>query len=222
MTNEIETTHFHLEERLYELDHQLTLLTRQQHQSFEEIMSLKHSVGQLSSQCNDLNASISRAQSLSQFSSSTFLTFTSDVQTESDELSARIPRLILPTFQSQRPCQSARVERPAHVDPHIEIKQLKAGVKLLEKEVIQEKERFVSAKAQIKEGRNGNQSNRIQKEMESASQKYRSLKKKQREMESEIERLKDLQCNPELPICMNMTENLRMGLLSSHSKSCVC
>jgi hypothetical protein len=99
-----------------------------------------------------------------------------------------------------------------------EIKKLKSGVTVLEQQVIQEKERFVHAQAQVNEGKsrnqNRNQAMRTQEELTESSRNYRSMKKQQREMEDEIRRLKDIHCGVEpAPLSpREITANLTDGL----------
>jgi hypothetical protein len=260
-TAELLETHIRLEEHLAELSQQASGLGRERPRSLEETMALKNALGHLVSQCNDLGIAISRTQALSQPSRSprTFLTITSDVQTQGE---IAVPRLSLSTSQARNVlfCPESAVEiqrsdrtesganRRAPVltivpkrrqspsddetirkgqtensDPEIkrsaEIKKLKASVKLLEQQVIQEKQRFVQAQAQVNQGiarnQNRNQSGRTQEELDESGRNYRVMKKKQREMEEEIRRLKEVHCGTDLVpgSSQDIGETLRNGLL---------
>jgi predicted nucleic acid-binding Zn-ribbon protein len=101
-----------------------------------------------------------------------------------------------------------------------EIKELKASVRQLEQRLIPEKEKLVSAQARVNQKRNRNQSVRTQEEIDSSAREFRSMKKRQREMEDEIRRLKEMhgvvQPTPTVPD--DVSEDLRIGLLEGRHK----
>jgi hypothetical protein len=236
-THEAQQTYQGLQRRWAELDSQLAGVAGQQKRSPEAILSLKSSVKQLGHDCNTLTGNLTRAQALPNSNETesirTFLSFASDVQVPFPEVPmsvapSLVPRLMLGTAISQprkwRVVESARSD----VDPPTTRREqtpvaspgkrrvVEPDAFLLDDDVLDDWElrRSLNSPPRIR------QPLCALEESDSSSGEFPLVKKRQREMDDGIPRLKVIQGVPRrktVPVDDD-SDDQRLGLMEARYK----